>query len=465
MTSDTAAPSATRTTRRAGTWLAAVGCAAGLGTFGVWLFCTDPALRRSVVFLAIGVTLAALIGLAALRRRSGGQQPFRTVAAEEFASGSMTASDNAGLPSQIPSRKPQLVRAAVGGLGLWTLVVGLVALALGAPERPDAIERIHAAGPKFAQAEVVSVSDSKRHDPSRGKSYYTSTAVVRLPGASGGTATVRPESPEPLRPADRVPVLHAPSSPEAGAVAGTESDLGHLVSGATISDPRRWFLLGAWALGAAVVAGVFTSKSVRTFRQQGAGSRAVRAGVSGPGTFRSDTDGTGRREEKRKCLLVTTDSGRSVHFLVDLAPEDVPAVVSGQGVWFCWDGNGRTAGNGQVPKTVPAALVADSGWVLHGTVPVAEGQALADSSVSLSKGGPGRSERELLLWDARAEWPRYVSGMTTGLCAVAALSAGLMTFDVADGWRWAVGVAAPFLAAAIAGSYLMDVRPQERPER
>ncbi|MFG2193317.1 hypothetical protein [Streptomyces sp. NPDC048639] len=442
--------------RRFGAWCAGFGCAAWTAVLGLWLFNSDPAMRRSAILISLGCVLACATLVLLHQRRMGGRQQFSAVAAEEFAT-TNTEMDGDGdaspvLPRTIPSRWGQVLRTQCLGLGAFALCTGLLAMAAGTPQRPDLVERIQSAGADFAQVPVGKVIDSQYHDPSRGKSYYVSTAVVRLPdGTTSVPATVSAESHDELRPGDRVSVLYAPAEPRLGAVAGDEHTLGHEVRGDTLPRSSVTILLAVWGFVLCVAIGrPIRALGLRSFSRLGRRDKAVRGTCSGA-----------RKDDKAKGLGINTGAG-TVHFLLNITEHDLPPAVTGQPLWLSWDARHGSGGRSGSPKTTPAVLVSDAGWVAHGSLKVAHARTLSDSGAPVEKLDPSGSQRPLRLWDPHAQWPRYVGVMTLGCFTVAIACAALLMFDVSGGWRWAVGFTG-FLCggALLAGSYLGDASGNE----
>jgi hypothetical protein len=435
-----------------------------------WIFNSEPSLRRAVILAALGSGFLVLVAISGWQYKAG-QRTFSTVVAGSLVNSvAVNASQNRiAPPRSIPSRKQQLLRSLAGAIGIWTIALGLVAMAMGEPERPIEVERIHSAGAEFADAKIVSVRDVEFHDPSRGKSYYTATATVRLPARSGQNsiaASVKPESSAPLRRGDSVPVLYAPKDPGLGAVAGSKDQLIHKVRGDTLPSQVMWILLGVWAVGVlGSIAIVYGSHGLRGFGRLGRRDRAVRGKCVGAAVFRGkpgESNGQTNQGSKR-TLAIETNAHIRAHLIVDLSEGDLPESVKGESVWLCWDAlRGSREGRFSLSGT-PAALVADSGWVLHGMLPSAESKELASVSIPAEKGGtPSKEEAPLKLWDPRSLWPEYIGRPTLIVFALIMSCSALMTFEVPTSLRWAVGIASPFLVLMLAGLYLSDIRPSDR---
>ncbi|MGP4013825.1 hypothetical protein [Streptomyces sp. 4N124] len=325
------------------------------------------------------------------------------------------------------------------------------------------VEQIDSAGAVFAKVQVDEVRDVRFHDPSRGKSYYTATTVVQLPALKGGQlvpATVTTKSPERLKSGDRVSVLYAPTQPRLGAVAGDKSDLEDELRGAALPARLVWLLLAGWGIGLCVIVVlVYTEQGFRTLSRLRNNDNAIRGRVSHAAQFRDSSREPGNSAAPSRSLSVETTAGH-VHLLVDLTEQDLPDSVQGEQAWLCWDARRGTGGRRFSPRVTPAALISDHGWVMHGTLTVREGQLLAGGSAPVHKlidaAGDGRLLR---LWDPHSKWPLFVSRSTLFILVLIIAGAALMTFDVASGWRWAVGIAGPVAAALLAGSFLMDAKP------
>ncbi len=462
-------PQEQQKSKKLGGVCASVAIAVLFAVIVTWTFSSEPSLRRMLILSALGsgfVVLAAISGW----QHKAGQRTFSTVVADSFLSSvaENTSEGHSAPPLKIPPRKQQLLRSLAGALGIWTITLGLVVMAMGEPQRPSEVERIHSVGAKFANAEIVSVTDVEFHDPSRGKSYYTATATVRLPARDGEnsiTANVKPESSAPLRRGDGVPVLYAPKDPSLGAVAGSKDQLIHKVRGDTLPSQVKWILLGVWAVGIlGGIALVYGSLGLRGFGRLGRRDRAVRGKCLGAAAFQSKPGGSNGQtnEGAKRTLAIETDAGVAAHFIVDLSEGDLPESIKGESLWLCWDAlRGSREGRFSLSGT-PAALVADSGWVLHGMLPSVESKELAPVSIPVEKGGTSSNEASLKLWDPRSLWPTYIGRPTLIVFALIMSCCALMTFEVPTSWRWAVGIASPFLVLMLAGLYLSDIRPSDR---
>ncbi|MFI7412266.1 hypothetical protein ACIBU0_26695 [Streptomyces sp. NPDC049627] len=456
---------------RVGRWAARVGFVSGTVVFTLWFFSSEPALRRQTILVALACALLSVATIALYQRKVGGRQPFSAVAAAEFTgteadtARSWSNSESAPLPRRIPSRRRQLWCSLVGPVGVWSLFVGLIAMAWGSPQRPALVEQIHSAGAVFANVQVDKVSGVRFHNPSRGESYYTATTVVQLPDLKGGEpaqATVTTKSPDRLTPGDRVSVLYAPSQPRLGAVAGDKGDLEDDLRGTTFPVRLVWLLLGGWGIGLSViVVSVYTEQGFRTFSRLTINDRAIRGRVSHAAQFHEASSEPGKNASPSRSLSVETVAGHA-HFLVDLTEQDLPESVKGKQAWLCWDGHRGTGGGRFSPRVTPAALISDQGWVMHGMLTVTEGRLLTGGSTPVHKltdaAGDGRPLR---LWDPHSKWSLFVSRSTLGLLVLIIGGAALMTFDVASGWRWTVGIAGPLASALLAGSFLMDSKPPQ----
>ncbi|WP_353940654.1 hypothetical protein ABII15_02885 [Streptomyces sp. HUAS MG91] len=173
------------------------------------------------------------------------------------------------------------------------------------------------------------VGDVQFNDPSRGRSYYTST-------------------------------LYAPSQPELGAVAGDEDSLGSALGGFTLRAAVRWVLGVARAAGVVLsLVGISLTYGLRSFSRPGGTTMAVRVTFLGAGMFL-------RESKKQVCLKVVTASSRTAHFLVSVTEEHVPASLVGQPLWLGWDARRGTESGRSSGGDTSAALVSDDGCVMHG---------------------------------------------------------------------------------------------------
>jgi hypothetical protein len=454
-----------------GRWSARLGFVSGIVVFAFWFFSSEPALRRQTILAALVCALLSVVAIALYQRKAGGRQPFSAVAAAEFAGTeaateqSWSYAEPAPLPRRIPSRGRQLWRSFARIVGVWSLLVGLIAMAWGSPLRPALVEQIYSAGPEFANVQVEKVSKVSFHNPSKGESYYTATTVIQLPATQGGEvvpATVTTKSPERLTPGDRVSVLYAPTQPQLGAVAGDRSDLEDELRGATLPVRLVWFLLGGWGIGLCVIVTLlYTEHGFRSFSRLRNDDIAVRGKISHAAQFQEVTSEAGKKASPVRSLNVETAAG-DVHFLVDLTEQDLPDSVKGEQVWLCWDGRRGTGGGRLSRRVSPAALISDRGWVMHGMLTAHEGRSLRGSGAPVDKlvDAVGDSRR-LRLWDPHSKWSLFVSRSTLGILVLIIAGATLMTFDVASGWRWTVGIAGPLASALLAGSFLMDAKPPQ----
>ncbi|MGW7490867.1 hypothetical protein [Streptomyces sp. NPDC054786] len=336
--------------------------------------------------------------------------------------------------------------------------MSLIALAAGTPQRPELMQRIHDAGAEFANVRVEKVSDVQLHDPSKGKDYYTSTAVVRLAQGPTGApvkATVHTNSPNRLAPGSRVAVLYAPGQPHLGAIAGDERTLGHALQGDTMSTTGTWIFMSVWILGMGLsVAAVSVRYGFRSFSRLGHADKAVRAVCLGPGFWRQGSS-------KERCLRMVSPSSRTAHFLVNVTERELPDSLNGQHLWLCWDAHRGTGGKRFSPSSTPAALVSDDGWVMHGMLKAGDAKLLAAEGISVEKAdvetaGPekaadeGRGTRALRLWDPRSAWPLFVPPLALTLSVLLISCGVLLTCDIPSLWRWVTGIGGVVAGFALA---------------
>ncbi|WP_152861383.1 hypothetical protein [Streptomyces acidicola] len=450
-----------------GAWCAGLGLMAAMSVLGLWLFGTAPELRRQLVLVSLGCVLVCVVVVALNQRSSGGRRPFREVAAaactEAADEEKGPATESVSVPRTIPSRRGQQLRAFAWVIGNATVLVGVFALAVGAPQRPERVERIHSAGAEFGFARAEKVSDVRRKS-SRGKDPYTATVVVQLPAKSGGepvSATVKATTKQPLRPGDPVEVLYAPAQPQLGAVAGDERSLGWELRGETMPAYMRWFFFAAWLLSCfAAVSHVSTRHGFRSYSRLGKRDKAMRGHytrVGGPGAG-AEQGSSG----KDIYLEIGTDAGW-VHFRTNVGKRGLPEAMEGQQLWLCWDAHRGARGSRISPNRTPAVLVFDTGLVVHGMVSVDEARSLNDSGVSVEKLRPALLEdRPLRLFDFRSQWPLFVEPLALQTCVVVVACAALLTFDVGTGWRWAAGIVGFLGAFAASGAYLSEDPPAKR---
>jgi hypothetical protein len=446
---------------KVGAWCAGLGLVAATSVLGLWLFGTAPALRRQLVLVSLGCALICVVVIALQQRSSGGWRPFREVAAAACTEAAEEAygstAELVSLPRTIPSRRGQQLRSLAWVIGISTVLTGVFALAVGAPQRSELVQRIHSAGAEFGVARAEKVSDVRRK-PSKGKDPYTATVVVQLPDKVGGepvSATVKATTKKPLRPGDPVEVLYAPAQPRLGAVAGDERSLGSELRGETMPAYMRWFFVAAWVLSCfTAVSHVSAKHGFRSYSRLGKEDKAIRGKyirVGGRGSAaRQGSPGM------EKYLEIRTDAGWA-HFHTDIGKRGLPEVIVGQQLWLCWDAHRGARGSRFSPGKTPAALVFDTGLVVHGMVSVDEARSLNDSAVSVEKLGPAPEEdRPLRLFDPRSHWPLFITPLALQTCVVVIACAALLTFDVATGWRWAAGILGFLGASAAVGEYLSE---------
>ncbi|MFF3748220.1 hypothetical protein [Streptomyces kronopolitis] len=448
--------------RRAGAWFAALGLSAMVPVLPLWLFGSDPALRQKAILVALACALCCLVAIALYQRTAGGRRRFHSVAVAEFSGRSgadgAPALGPSALPNLLPSRRSMQWRSLGWYVGASTVLVGLIALAAGSPQRPELMQRIHDAGAVFADVRVEKVSDVERHDPSKGRDFYTSTAVVRLDrGAAGAPvkASVHTDTPDRLAPGDRVSVLYAPAQPHLGAIAGDERSLGHDVRGDTMSTVSAWLFIGAWLVGVGLsLAAVSLRFGFRSFSRLRRADRAVRARCMGPDFWRQGSS-------KERCLKMVTASSRTAHFLISVTERELHESLNGQQLWLCWDARRGTGGKRFSPRSTPAALVSDDGWVMHGMLKVEDAKLLATEGVSVEKADVGTAvaeeaasergaKRHLHLWDPRSAWPLFVSPAALTLAVLLIACAALLTCDISGFWRWTTGIGGVIAGSALA---------------
>ncbi len=284
--------------------------------------------------------------------------------------------------------------------------------------------------------------------------------LVELPGDGSSrpaSATVRTKTTDELRPGDRVRVLYAPSQPNLGAVAGDERSLGPELRGESLSTARRWIFIAVWVLAVCfAVSMVSTRHGFRAFSRLGKGDKAVRGQCNGVGRFRYDSTGARADTSKGNYLEIRTEPG-PVHLLLNIAKGQLPEKAQGQALWLCWDTRRGARGGRFAAGTTPAALVFDTGLVVHGMLNVDEGKSLAEAAVSIEELSATEPPRQpLRLWDPRSEWPLFVDPMMLSLYVAIITCAALLTFDVETGWRWAVGIVAVLAGLAAGGLQFED---------
>ncbi|MDT0460644.1 hypothetical protein RM550_33800 [Streptomyces sp. DSM 41527] len=457
----------------------------------LWLFTSRSDFRQQAILVALGCALCCLVAIALYQRAAGGRRPFHTVAVAEFSGVARadvaSASEPAAMPREIPSRRGMQWRALGACAGGFTVLVTLAALAGGAPQRTVLMQRIHDAGAEFANVRVEKVSDVQFHDPSKTPDYYTATAVVRLGrGATGRpvTATVHTDTPDRPVPGSRVSVLYAPAQPHLGALAGDERSLGAVLHGNTMSTMGTWASMTAWILGMGFsVRVVWELYGFRSFSRLGRDDKAVRAKVLGPDFWREGS-------KKEQCLKILTPSSRVAHFLINVTDRDLPDSLNGQQLWLCWDAHRGSGGKRFSPKSTPAALVSDDGWVMHGMLKSRDAKLLADEGVPVEKAHAGMAHveetadvatagveetagpektvkivktvpeqavaeakaatRTLRLWDPRSAWPLFIRPSALAPAALLIACGALLTCDIPVFWRWTTAIAGVVVGLAVA---------------
>ncbi|MEU6098686.1 hypothetical protein [Streptomyces sp. NPDC047079] len=449
-----------------GTWCAGLVFVAATHMLWLWLFGTDPDLRQQLVLVSLGCALVCVVTVALLQRSAGGWRPFGEVAAAVCVEAALetrgSTAESVSLPRTIPSRRGRQLRFLAWGIGIPTVLLGIVALAAGTPQRPELVQRIHRVGGEFGIARAEKVSDV-RHKSSRGKDHYTATVVVRLPvgaGAQPVSTTVKPTTAEPLSPGDPVEVLYAPAQPRLGAVAGDDRSLGWKLRGETMPAYMRWFLVAASVLSWFLAVNYLSAKhGLRAFSRLGKNDKAIRGSYTRVG---GHFDTAGEEQVLRgKYLEIGTDAGR-LRFYTDMGRNGLPEAMTDRRLWLCWDAHRGARGSRLSPSTTPAALVFDTGLVVHGMMRVAETQLVNAGAVSVEKAASAPNEdRSLRLFDPRAQWPLYIQPLALQACVVVIACAALLTFDVATGWRWAAGIVG-FLGACGAGGAVLDEGPHAK---
>lgn len=453
--------------RRIGAWCGGIALLSSTSILPLWIF-GEADIRRTGILIAMAIAFLSLVAAISYRRLTGGPRSFHAVSTAEFLAPGTESEKSLRSPSMVPlslpSRRGVQCRVIGWYVGFFTVVVTLIALAAGSPERPEMLQRLHDAGPEFTEVVVEKVGEVERHDPSRGKDFYAATVVVRLvPRTAAGaavTATVRTDTPEPLAPGDKVTVLYAPSRPEIGAIAGDESRLGAFLRGDTMSPRGVWGYTGAWVIAIGFsVWGLWVRYGFRSFSRMREGDLAVRVRFMGTDHWRQGT-------ANQRCLRLTTSSSKAVHFLTYIAKREVPEGLEGQELWLCWDGRRGTGGHRFSPRRASAALVSDDGWVLHALIAVEEAEALVGEHVSIkahavteanpSPVGAQASEapeppKRLFLWDPRSAWPRFVSAWALALSSLLfACGVALLSGDLSGTWRWLTGLGGVVVALALA---------------
>ncbi|MCF2539693.1 hypothetical protein K6168_29070 [Streptomyces sp. FB2] len=435
-----------------------------MAVFGLWLFGTNPDRRRLLILACLAGLLSCVVIVAWRQRSLGGCRSVSEVARAACARAVDEMPDStletASLPRVLPSRRGQQLRGLAWVVGIATALLGILALALGAPQRSERVERMHAAGAEFGLATAEKISDVRRKS-SRGKDPYTATVVVRLPGAEPVSSVVRPTTNQALRPGDKVSVLYAPSQPRLGAVAGDERSLGAELRGQTMPAYLGWLFVGAWALSClGAVSHVSATFGFRAYSRLGHRDRAVRGrcvriAVRFSASGREPMGGPA-------CLEIQTDAGVA-RFHTNSGRRGIPDVMEGWPLWLCWDALRGARASRFSPSRTPAALVFDNGLVLHGMMKVEEGRALDVGGVSMGKRDTTlQADRPLRLFDVRSQWLLYVEPLMLQTCAVVIACTALLTFEVPDVLRWTAGIVAVSGVWAVSGFFVDDDASRKR---
>ncbi|MFJ5211310.1 hypothetical protein [Streptomyces nigra] len=442
-------------------WCGGLGLLATTSVLALWLFGTDADLRRLLILTCLAGLLICVVVVALRQRSLGGRSSVGDIAMAECAhvvdEARGSTHEAADPPRTLPSRRGQQLRSLAWVVGIATALLGILALSVGAPQRSEQIERIHAAGAVFGVATAEKISDVRRKS-SRGKDPYTATVTVRLPAATGEvpvSAVVRPTTRRPLSVGDPVSVLYAPAQPQLGAVAGDERSLGAELRGETMPGYLRWLFVTAWFLSClGAISHVSKRYGLRAFSRLGQKDRAVR----GRYVRVVDFDSSGRRKSAGEptCVEVQTDAG-TARFHTSVGRHGMPELMERCPLWLCWDAQRGARASRFSSGTTPAALVFDQGLVLHGMMKVEEAQALEAGGVSLGKTGTApQADRPLHLMDVRSHWPMYVAPLMLRICVVVIACAALLTFDVGNAWRWPAGVLAFLGVWAAVGVHVSD---------
>ncbi len=432
-----------RTTRRLAAVIAVVGSPALVAVPTIWMFCADEQARQWGIAASLAVLLGCLAAVALRQRGTGHRSGADTFAELRPVPGHTPhASGPPTLPARLPTRWPAQLRGAAAVFCCTTAFLGFVALAAGDAERPAPVDGIAAAGGVIQDVRVTSVRNSERHNPSRGKDFYTATSVVALPEARTGRsvpATVSTHTPEPLRPGSEVTVLYAPSKPGLGAVQGKPGPLRASLAGAPLAPGARTALLLIWLLGAGFLGGLqfLHSGGFRTLTRWTKHDRAVRGRCTGDGISQLTpaTEQSGRKGASSKLdqLVIATDGGE-VRFVLDGATDGYAEQLGAEPLWLCWRARQKA---GQ--QLTPAVLVGDSGWALHGQMVLTEAERLAEHNETAIPGGAGAPvapQRQARSWDPHAGWPLRAGRGAMIAAALALVLAGLLATTSLGAARW-----------------------------
>lgn len=456
-----------RASSRVGAWCSGLGLMAATPVLWLWLFGTVPDLRQRLVLVSLGGGLVCVVVIALQQRSSGGRRPFGEVAAAVCAESADEAHGStrelSSVPLNIPSRRGQQFRSLAWGIGIPAVLVGVVALAAGAPQRPELVQRIYSAGGEFGVARAEKVSDVRQRSSS-GKDPYTATVVVRLPVGAGDepvSTTVTATTYEPVRPGDPVKVLYSPTQPRLGAVAGDQRSLGWKLHGETMPAYMRWFFVVALVLGWFLAVNHLSARhGFRAFSRLGERDKAIRGSYARTG---GEFGTEGQKQPLRGTYLeIRTDAGLA-RFYTTASENGLPEVMTGQPLWLCWDAHRGARGSRISPSTTPAAMVFDTGMVVHGMMSVDQTRSLNGSAVSVKKlGSAVQEDRPLRLFDPRSYWILYIDPLALQACVVVIACAVLLAFDAPTGWRWAAGIVGFLAACGVGGAVVSEGRSTRR---
>ena len=469
MTSTGKAMALQHRTHTLGTWVSFLGSASLTALLPLWLFWDDSVQRRWAMTACLAAIMLCAFA-AWVHQRAAGRHALdhafaavRPVGEDSHPFGS----DDRPLPSVLPAKRSVRARAAAAVFCCFTALVVLAAMAAGTAVRPSQIERIHAAGGVVKSVEVRDVSDSVRHDPSRGSAFYTANARVSLPDGQSGKSTlaeVRASTDEELRPGSRTTVLFAPSNPGLGAVQGKASDLRRSLAGMTLPLGQAQLFLAVWIVGgiSLILYSMKGTGGVGGFSASSRSVRALRGKCAGSQPYALPQDAGKSDTETLDAVLIETTSGL-VHVVPDTPSASVATIIGSENLWLCWD---KDATGPSTAKTTPGVLIGDSGWVLHVRVVTEEARRL--TPVAITPGQPGApvdAGRIVGLWDPRSSWPLHISPVAPIVSVLAAMCAGALLLNSMDGWRWWLAVAGMGCVFTICAAYTFAMSAHARSEK
>ncbi|MET8679866.1 hypothetical protein ABZW18_20365 [Streptomyces sp. NPDC004647] len=476
-------PPRLRPLRRWALWLS-VGVGQVVGVFGSvtvlafmagWLFLTDLDQRYSFVMRCLGI-LALLAVLVMFCTLAAGKvwlsDTYAYAAHRAGRDGSVQAGIIPPLPQRMPGGRFARWRRAVFCVCLVTVAVGWFALAVGGRQVSPEVQEIDSDGTAVVRTVPIErIRSSEFQDADAG--FYASRIHVAVPTEYGTeeadvdiTGGSRP------RAGERIAVLYSTESVLRGILAGEEQKLRAELTGEAFTPLERWIVFGCWML---MTAGVLTvlsyeSRPGRRPRRIEADGLALRATVRGGSTWTLDRGADEAQPAHmarparaarpasgtHHCLTLDSEAG-PVPFIVDSAAgKELAEALGDEAGWLYRDLRGST------DLFAVAVLVGDSGWCLHGRLPVTALDAAAAGARSASDvADSGRRVRHL---DPRAGWPARMTRGVLSLVFVCLFFGLLMVQDgdwelESNGQRWMIAVFSAAFTLALYGQYIRAIKP------